>query len=88
MRIQLSKKFDASSYIQNGFPAKIIVNFKRVWWAHFLSHTHKTQEICCFLADVQIILVLLFEFSNHLKVAKNAGAFLSRCSELLDLEYN
>ena len=48
-----------------------------------MSHTYETQEICCFLADVQIILVSLFEFFDYVKVAKNAGAFLSRCSELL-----
>ena len=52
-----------------------------------MSHTYKTQEICCFLADVQIILVSLFEFFDNIKVAKNAGAFLSRCSELLVLAY-
>jgi len=50
----------------------------------FLSHAYETQEICCFLADVQIILVSLFEFFDYIKVAKNAGAFLSRCSELLE----
>ena len=48
-----------------------------------MSHTYETQEICFFLADVQIILVSLFEFFDCIKVAKNAGAFLSRCSELL-----
>ena len=36
----------------------------------FLSHTNETQKICCFLADVEIILVSLFELSNHLKVIK------------------
>ena len=50
-----------------------------------MSHTYETQKICCFLADVQIILVSLFEFFDYIKVAKNAGAFLSRCSELLGL---
>ena len=85
---QLSTKSGASSYTQNGFPTKTISNFKRAWRAHFLSHTYETQEICCFLADVQIILVSLFEFFDYIKVAKNAGAFLSRCSELLDLPEN
>ena len=46
MRNQLSAKFGASRYTENGFPAKTILNFKR--WAHFLSHTHETQEICFF----------------------------------------
>ena len=87
MSIQLSTKFGASRHSQNGFPTKTILNFKRVWRAHFLSHTHETQEICCFLADVQIILVSLFEFFDYVKVAKNAGAFLSRCSELLGLSH-
>ena len=53
-----------------------------------MSHTYETQKICCFLADVQIILVSLFEFFDYIKVAKNAGAFLSRCSELLALCHN
>ena len=76
IRIQLFTKFGTSSCTQN---------FKRAWQAHFLTHTHATQEICCLLADVQIILVSLFEFFDYIKVAKNAGAFLSRCSELLGL---
>ena len=46
-----------------------------------------TQEIYCFLVDVQIILVSLFEFFDYIKVAKNAGAFLSRCSELFALDH-
>ena len=33
------------------------------------------------------ILVSLFEFFDYIKVAKNAGAFLSRCSELLALAH-
>ena len=47
------------------------------------SHGYETQKIYCFLADVQIILVSLFVFFDFIKVAKNSGAFLSRCSELL-----
>ena len=82
--IQLCTKFEVLSYTQNGFPAETILKFKRVWQAHFMSHTHQTQEICCFSADVQIILLLFFESSNCLKVAKIAGAFISRSSELLD----
>ena len=57
--------------------------WKWPWRAHFLSHAYETQKICCFLADVQIILVSLFEFfdlSYFLKAAKNAEAFPSRCS--------
>ena len=80
MKIQLLTKFGASSYTQNGFPTKIILNFKRAWRAYFLSHTYETQEICCFLADVQMILVSIFEIPNILKVAKIAGAFLSSCA--------
>ena len=52
----------------------------------FFWHTHETQEICCFLGDVQVILLSFFYFSYCLKVAKNAGAFLSRCIELIDLQ--
>ena len=48
-----------------------------------MSHTYETQEICCFLADVKIILLSFFYLSYCLKVAKDAKAFLSRCSELL-----
>ena len=95
---QLSTKFGASSYTQNGFPAKTILNFKRAWRAHFLSHTCETQEICCFLADVQIILVSLFELFDYIKVAKKlkpsspgVQSFLASLSEgkswlLSDLE--
>ena len=57
---QFSTKFGASSYTRKGFPAKTILNFKRAWRAHFLSLTYETQEICCFLADVQIILLSFF----------------------------
>ena len=45
----------------------------------------ETWEICFFFGDVQTIFQSLFENSNYLKVAKNAGAFISRCSELFDL---
>ena len=72
MSFQLSTKFGASSYTQNGFPTKTILNFKRVWHAHFLSHTHETQEICFFFGDVQIIFLSFFDLSYCLKVAKNA----------------
>ena len=47
-------KFGASRYTQNGFPAKIILNFKRAWQVRFLSNTQETQEICFFFGDVQI----------------------------------
>ena len=80
---QLFAKFGVSSYTQNGFPTKTILNFKRAWQAHFLSHTHETPDICCFSADVQIIVSSIFELLNYMKVANNAGAFLSRFSELL-----
>ena len=83
MSFQLSTKFGVPSLTQNGFPTKTILNFKRAWMAQSLSHTLETQEIYCFLVDVQIILQPFFKLSNHLKVAKNAGAFISRCSELL-----
>ena len=61
--------------------------WKWAWRAHFLSHTYETQKICCFLADVKIILLSFFDLSYYLKVAKNAEAFLSRCSELFGLAY-
>ena len=86
--IQLCTKFEALSYAQNRFPAKTILNFKRAWRAYFLSHANQTQEICCFSADVQIISLSFFKLSNCLKVGKNVGAFLSRCSELLGLGYD
>ena len=62
--------------------------WKWAWRAHFLSHTYETQEICCFLADVKIILLSFFDLSYCLKVAKNAEAFLSRCSELFGQTYH
>ena len=64
--IQLCTKFEALSHAQNGFPAKTILSFKRVWRAHFLSHAHQTQEICCFSADVRIILLSFFKLANSL----------------------
>ena len=85
IRIQPSTKFGTSRYTQNGYPAKTILNFKRAWWAHFLSHTHKTQEICFCFGDVQTVLLSFFDLFYCLKVAKNAEAFLSRCSELFEL---
>ena len=54
---------------------------------HFLSHTHETEEIGCFLVDAQITLLLFFNLSNCLKVVENAGAFIFRCSELLGVYY-
>ena len=85
MSFQHSTKFEGHNSLKK--TAMPLGSSKRKWaWrAHFLSHTYETQEICCFLADVQIILVSFFEFFDYIKVAKNAGAFLSRCSELFDL---
>ena len=82
---QLFTNFEVTSYIQNGFPAKTILSFSRAWQAYFLSHSHQTPQICYFFADVQIILLSFLEISSYFKVTKNAGAFLSRCSELLGL---
>ena len=80
---QLFTNFEVTSYIQNGFPAKTILSFSRAWQAYFLSHSHQTPQICYFFADVQIILLSFLEISNCFKSTKNAGAFLSRYSELL-----
>ena len=85
MSFQLSTKFEGHNSLKKTAMPLGSSKWKWAWRAHFLSHTYETQEICCFLADVQIILVSLFEFFDYIKVAKNAGAFLSRCSELLGL---
>ena len=85
MSFQLSTKFEGHNLLKKTAISLGSSKWKWAWRAHFLSHTYETQEICCFLADVQIILVSLFEFFDYIKVAKNAGAFLSRCSELLAL---
>ena len=85
MSFQLSTKFEGHNSLKKTAMPLGSSKWKWAWRAHFLSHTYETQEICCFLADVQIILVSLFEFFDYIKVAKNAGAFLSRCSELLVL---
>ena len=82
MSFQLSTKFEGHNSLKKTAMPLGSSKWKWAWRAHFLSHTYETQEICCFLADVQIILVSLFEFFDYIKVAKNAGAFLSRCSEL------
>ena len=85
MSFQLSTKFEGHNSLKKTAMPLGSSKWKWAWRAHFLSHTYETQEICCFLADVQIILVSLFEFFDYIKVAKNAGAFLPRCSELLGL---
>ena len=82
---QLSTKFEEHNSLKKTAMPLGSSKWKWAWQANFLSHTYETQKICCFLADVQIILASLFELSNYLKVAKKAGAFLSRCSELLGL---
>ena len=87
MSFQLSTKFEGHNLLKKTAMPLGSSKWKWAWRAHFLSHTYETQKICCFLADVQIILVSLFEFFDYIKVAKNAGAFLSRCSELLELTY-
>ena len=85
MRCQLLTTFKVHSCTQNGFPAKTILNLRWAWGAAiFLSHTNQTWQNY-FLGDVQIILLPLLEISNCLKVEKNAGAFISRFSELLGL---
>ena len=81
---QLSTKFEGHNSLKKTAMPLGSSKWKWAWRAHFLSHTYETQKICCFLEDVQIILVSLFEFFDYTKVEKNAGAFLSRCSELLD----
>ena len=80
---QLFTNFDITSYIQNGFPAKTILSFSRAWQAYFLSHSHQTPQIFYFFADLQIILLSFLGISNCFKNTKNAGAFLSRYSDLL-----
>ena len=87
MSFQLSTKFEGHNSLKKTAMPLGSSKWKWAWRAHFLSHTYETQEICCFLADVKIILLSFFDLSYCLKVAKNAEAFLSRCSELLDLPY-
>ena len=82
---QLFTNFEVTSYIQNGFTAKTILSFSRAWQAYFLSHSHQTPQIFYFFADLQIILLSFLGISNCFKNTKNAGAFLSRYSDLLDL---
>ena len=74
MSFQLSTKFEGHNSLKKTAMPLGSSKWKWAWRAHFLSHTYETQEICCFLADVQIILVSLFEFFDYIKVAKNAGA--------------
>ena len=82
MSFQLSTKFKGHNSLKKTAMPLGSSKWKWAWRAHFLSHTYETQEICCFLADVKIILLSFFDLSYCLKVAKNAEAFLSRCSEL------
>ena len=85
MSFQLSTKFEGHNSLKKTAMPLGSSKWKWAWRAHFLSHTYETQEICCFLADVKIILLSFFDLSYCLKVAKNAEAFLSRCSELFVL---
>ena len=81
---QLSTKFEGHNSLKKTAIPLGSSKWKWAWWAHFLSHTYETQEICRFLANVKITLLSFFYLSYCLKVAKNAEAFLSRCSELLE----
>ena len=82
---QLSTKFEGHNSLKKTAMPLGSSKWEWAWQAHFLSHTYETQEICCFLSDVKIILLSFFYLSYCLKVSKNAEAFLSRCSELLGL---
>ena len=77
MSIQLCATFEVLGSTQNGFPAKTVLNFKRAWQANFLSHAHQTQEICCFSADVRIILLSFLKLST-LEYLINVGATFIR----------
>ena len=84
MSFQLSTKFEGHNLLKKTAMSLGSSKWKWAWRAHFLSHTYETQEICRFLADVKIILLSFFDLYYCLKVAKNADAFLSRCSELFE----
>ena len=64
-----------------------IKNFSRAWQGYFLSQALQTWQICFFFVDVKMILLLVLDTFDCLKVEKNEKAFLSRYSELLDLVY-
>ena len=66
---QLFTKFEGHNSVKKTAMPLGSSKWKWAWRAHFLSHTYETQKICCFLADVQIILVSLFEFFDYIKVA-------------------
>ena len=62
-----------------------IFNFSRAWRAHFLSNYLQTWQSCFFFVDLQLILMLLLDLYDCLKVEKNEKAFLSIFSELLGI---
>ena len=64
-----------------------ISNFSRAWQAHFLSNTLQTWQNCLFFVDPQLILLSLLEMYDFIKFEKSEKAFLSKCSELLELPY-
>ncbi len=68
---QLSTKFEGHNSLKKTAMPLGSSKWKWAWRALFLSHTYETQRICCFLADVQIILVSLFEFFDYIKVANS-----------------
>ena len=65
MSFQLSTKFEGHNSLKKTAMPLGSSKWKWAWRAHFLSHTYETQKICCFLADVQIILVSFFDIPNQ-----------------------
>ena len=61
INIQLSTKFGASSYAQNGFPAKTILNFKRAWRVEEI----KCQKIRARCTSFESTFHADFKNSNH-----------------------
>ena len=59
-----------------------ILRYQRAWHTFKICHTLQIFKNDSFFIDEQMILLSFFDLSYCLKVAKNAEAFLSRCSEL------
>ena len=63
-----------------------ILNFSRAWRAHFLSITLQTWQSCLFFVDLQLIFLSLLDMYDYIEFEKSEKAFLSICSELLELK--
>ena len=71
----LNPKGEDSSCKIDGFMATYIPNLRWAWQAQFLSHTLLISKIKTTFKDIQMILILFFDFSNGFRFSKISGVF-------------